>query len=581
MKVYLRLLRYLAPYKGVVVLTWIISLAVLALQGISAWVGADFVERFISSHQQNALPDAGMIALSMDRITTKILSRSTPFLSLISGVSVLIGSAFLISAFRVSKTFIFARIIQMILTRIRMELFSQVMQFDLSFSRKSRPGEIASLFVRDVEQLKTAFIDAADRIFMQPLRLIMAVALMLSLSVDLTLLTLLFLLVSSLSVHLAGDRIERLSKQLVERAAKLQGHLIEYLSAVILARSLGQEEHDKDRFYEACRNLAETDIRFALTNSIAPEIIKNLFIFAGGLLLLAGGYKVLVSHSLTGTVLLKMVFIMPILTYPIEALASLYVSARSSIASAKRVFAVLDEKTTFADAPNAQEPDPLISRIELQNIGLTVDNSTILQDISLVIPRGSRVVIFGPSGAGKTSILGIIAGIVRCSSGSAKINGVDIRKLKGASWRRRIGIVPQEPILLNGSIRENLLYACPGANDDLLCHVLSEVSLWDDDPNPRDILKKQVGNRGELLSGGERQRLTIARALLKNPDILLMDEPTSMIDAGNKAKIRDAICAVAGGRTLVLVTHDPYLRDIADIEYHIDSGRLIVAHSRA
>jgi ABC-type multidrug transport system fused ATPase/permease subunit len=581
MTTYLRLLKYLAPHKRVILVTWVLSLGVLAVQGISAWIGANFVEKLLSSPTAGtSFSYSGFLAGFMDRITATLLSQSAPFLSLVTAVCLLIASAFLVSLFRMAKMYLFYHINQSVLIRVRMELFSHLTELDLSFSQKSRPGEISSLFIRDVDGLQASIFNIADRIFMQPLRLIMAAVLMLSLSFELGSVTILFLLVSSLSVHIMGNRIERLSKQLMEKAATLQGHLIEYLSSVILARTLGRQEQDMRHFERACRNMAETDIRFSITNAISPEIVNNLFIIAGGILLLLGGYKVLASHSLPGSVLLKMVFLMPILTYPIEALASLYLDARRSLASAKRVFAFLDEPATWRDQPDAQEPDKEIREIEFEIVSYGIDNKTILSDVSLEIGQGSKVLIYGPSGAGKTTILRLIAGIIPASTGAIKINGTDIRRLKGHAWRKRLGIVPQEAILLNGSIRDNLLYACPSADDAMLHAVLKQMSLLDDETFPKG-LDTPVGNMGELLSGGERQRLTIARALLNNPDILLMDEPTSMIDVANKAKLKSVITSVARGRTLVLVTHDPYLHDIADVVYRIDGGKLSMESSGA
>jgi ABC-type multidrug transport system fused ATPase/permease subunit len=573
MKTYLRLLKYLSPYKGVIFVTWLLSLGVLGVQGISAWIAANFVEKILSSHSETAFSYSGLIPEYMDRITAKILSQSTPFGSLVTALCLLMASALLMSSFRMAKMYLFFRANQSILARVRIELFSHLTELDLSFSRRSRPGEISSLFIRDVDGLQAAIFNMADRIFMQPLRLLMAAILMLSLSFELGSLTIAFLIASSLTIHMMGDRIERLSKQLMEKAAILQGHLIEYLSSVILARNLGREAQDLRHFENACHNLAETDIRFSLTNAVAPEIVKNLFIMAGGILLFWGGYKVLATHSLPASVLLKMLFLMPILTYPIEALASLYLDARRSLASAKRVFAVLDENSSYREDPNAQEPGEVIENIKLENVAYVVENKMVLSDVSLEITRGSKVLIYGPSGAGKTTILSLIAGITPCTSGTIKINGIDIRKMKGSSWRKRLGIVSQEPILLNGSIKDNLLYANPAANDATLCRILDQVALLDDSALPKG-LETQVGNRGEFLSGGERQRLTIARAVLNDPEVFLMDEPTSMVDTANKAKLKSVIKAVSGGRTLILVTHDPYLRDIADVLYRLDDGRI-------
>ena len=577
MKLYLEILKYLRPYKMTVLVTWVLSILVLALQGISVWVAAGFIEKLLVGQPLGtSAPDTGGLAQLMDRIAVNVLQQSTPFLSLIAGTSVLLGAALLTAFFRIFKTYLFARINQAILVKIRTDMFSHITRLDLSFSRRFRPGEITSLFIEDADQIKTAIIDAADRVFMQPLRLIMGIALMLSLSVELTLWTLLFLILSSLAVHLAGDRIENLTEKILEKAATLQGVLTEYLSAVILARILGRESYEKERFEDACNDLANTAIELSLARSVAPQLIKNLFILSGGMLLLIGGYRVLVSHTISGTILVKMILLLPVITYPIEALASLYLSIRASLASAKRVFHILGQQEQNRDWPDAADPQPFRHSIEFRDASYIFDGNLILDNISMTIPCGSKVVIFGQSGAGKTTILSLIAGLAQTSKGAILIDGIDLRQLKSAAWRQRLGIVIQEPILLNGTVRENLLYARADAAENEMRQVLKETLLWNHESVFPQGLDTPVGNRGEMISGGERQRLTIARVLLNDPEILLMDEPTAMLDVTSKKKIRDTICSVANNRTLIIVTHDPYLREIADMQFEIDSGRLII-----
>jgi len=403
----------------------------------------------------------------------------------------------------------------------------------------------------------------------------MAATLMLSLSVELTMWAFSFLIISSLVIHFAGNRIECLTCDLMERTAKIQGHITEYLSTVILARSLGREKYERKRFTEACNLIATKTIKLDIVRSLAPQLINNLYVLSGGILLLVGGYKVLVSQTITGGLLVKMVLLLPVATYPIESLASLYLSVRGSIASAKRVFGLLDQDCFCEDSLDATQPQPFKQRIDLNNVSYCVNEIKIIENLSMTIPRGSKTVIFGPSGAGKTTILGLISGLIRPTSGSILIDSIDLKQIKGLDWRRKLGVIIQEPIFLNGSVKENLHYACPDANDEKLITVLKEVLLWEDKCVFPNGLQTQVGNRGEFLSGGERQRLNIARSLLNNPEILLMDEPTAMLDIVKKSKIRDTILSVARNRTLILVTHDPYLREIVDQEIQIKSGKIV------
>ncbi|MBI4870954.1 MAG: ABC transporter ATP-binding protein [Candidatus Riflebacteria bacterium] len=576
MRNYLRFLAYLKPYRWPIALTWLLSVLVVGLQCLSVWVGTGFLEQLLGDPSSAPGP-AGphQLAQWMDHVTGAVLQRSTPFRSLLAGVSVLIGAVVLTATLRVLKSYAFTLISQQVLVRLRSEMFDQLTRLDLTFSRTHRPGEIASLFLRDVDQMEGAIIDAMDRIFMQPLRLVVVFALMASQSLTLTLWVFCFLVVSSLVVVLAGNRIETVTRRLVERAADLQGILTEYLSVAILARSLGREETAREEFVRACRKLSATTVESNLVRSVAPQGVSALFVLCGGLLILLGGYWVSVSRTMAGAVVVRMALLVPMAAYPLESLALLYMSVRASVASVNRIFALLDREPAWVDVPDACEPPPLASGIELREAQYQVNRVAVIKGISFTIPRGSRVLITGPSGAGKTSVLGLLAGFIRPTAGSILVDGVPLDRFRGTAWRRRLGIVIQDPILLNATVRENLRYACPDATDEQLKQVLTEALLWTDVCVLPLGLETPVGNRGELLSGGERQRLTIARALLNRPEVLLLDEPTAMLDLQAKVKLKETLEAVSRGRTLVFVSHDHVLRDLADLCLQMQGGRLV------
>jgi len=418
MKPYLKLFKYLLPYKGLILVTWLISLLLLFLDGISVWVGAGFLEKIISGKELTVSQgDAGILTRFLDHITINILQQSTPFKSLLVGVSVLIGARLLISLLRIVKLYIFARVDETILMKIRSDLFSHVTHLDISFSKKFRPGEISSIFIKDVDQLHFALINTVDRLFLQPLRLILALVLLFLLSTKITIVILIFLLVGGIVIHLFGERVEKLWRISMEKTAQLLGHITEYLSAVLLSRSLGKEAYEVERFSKACEGLKRVKVRRALIDLLAPQTISALALLMYGVLIAAGGYEVLVTKSLTGGTLLKMALLLPLATYSIEALATVYTSLRSSGASAKRVFALMEEPITIVDKPDALEAKPLKDKIQFRDVSFQIDNKTILENMNFSIKAGSIAVVYGPSGAGKTTMLNLIAGFIRPTAG--------------------------------------------------------------------------------------------------------------------------------------------------------------------
>lgn len=576
MRVCSRLLSYLKPFWPWILLTSLFSLVVVSLQAVSIWIGAEFIQRLLTgTGALSSNEGVGSFARFLNQVTERFFLSCSPYSALLIGMGILTISGILTVVFRVAKAFLFSRMNQRIIWKIRVQMFEHLTLLNLSFSRRFRPGEIASLFSRDADQLEMALIDIADRLFMQPVRLILAVTLMCSLSVRLTVMIFIFLLLSGFIIHKGGRHIEKLSRILMEKMAHLQGHLTEYLSSVILSRSMAMEEKEISRFDESADALSKASVQYAVVRSLVPQLITCLFTLSEALLLTIGGYEVLVRHSLTGDSLVKMALLLPTATYPLESLATLYLSLRISMASAKRIFDFLDQKEIEQDLPDAKDPLPFREKMIFQNVTYRVGEKNILESIHLEIPAGKIVVVQGPSGSGKSTLLSLMAGFIRPSEGVIRIDGENLRTFKGSSWRKRLGIVIQEPILLNGTVRDNLVYGSPDAGEERMIQVMREALLWDDTCVFYKGLETPVGNRGEMISGGERQRLTIARALLHDPDIFLMDEPSAMLDEESRTRLRDTILSVHSNRTIVLVTHDPFLIELGQMHIHLNKGRML------
>ena len=575
MRDYLRLLAYLRPFWPKVVLSWGISLLVLAMQSISIWLAAGFIHKILSGGNAQAITaSAGDLNKLLNYLVAVFLDVQEPYTALVWATLALLFMRISTSALRYYKLYLFAHINQTVLVTIRGQLFHHLAHMDMLFSQKIRPGELTSIFINDVEQLNFALFDAVDRAFMQPIRLGLALVLMASVSLELTLWSMAFMVIGGVVIHLVGARIELLVKRVMEKTADLQGRLTEFLSAALLARMLNREQSESERFNRACQKLCKNKIQIMITDALAPESIAILYAAAAAALLLLGGRNLFLHKTITSDDLLKMFLLLPMAMYPLEALATLYTSVRASLASARRVFGLMNLTSANQVCSGQLEAPDFSAKLELSNLSYTVDNQDILKNLDTVIPSGAKVALCGHSGAGKTTLLRMIAGIIHPTQGSVSIDGVDLKQIKGESWRSQLGIVTQEPILLKGSVRENLLYAEPQASDEMLVSVLQKARLWVEQEALPQGLDTQIGNRGEVLSGGERQRLTIARSLLKNPRILLMDEPTSMLDAENKQSLMEAIEAAAMGRTLIMATHDQELISMADIKLYLDKGKL-------
>ena len=576
MRTYLRILRYLQPYRLTIAATWLLSLLIVGLQVLSVWVGAMLVEKILvrTGPAAAVVPDLGFVTGALDGLVNSFLTQSNPFRSLLVAAGIVFGAQVAVAALRIVKHILFARVTQSILAEVRHQMFGRLTESDLAFHKRYRHGETASLFLMDVDQLQSGFIDSADRLFLQPIRLCVGIGLMVMLSWQLTLCVLSVLILAGVFIHRTGKLMEARFRAVSEKRAEVQGHLVEYLSTVVVARSLGREGYEQKRFDARCRDLKDTLTQAIVIGAVTPTVVSVIFLAAGALILVWCGYQVLGRGTMSSAVVVRMTFLLPFVTYPLEALASLSNSIRGSLASAKRVFAFLDQPAPWREADDAIDPPPFLEAMVLSDVVYETEGNRILDGVSLSIARGSVVVLYGPSGAGKSTLLSLMAAFIRCTGGVIQVDGTDIRRFRAASWRRQMGIVPQDCVLLNASVRENIRYARPDATDREVFGALQQAGIGKDSPLLRDGLDTLVGNRGEMLSGGERQRLTIARALVNDPAILLLDEPTSMLDHENKALIGRVIRMIAHNRTVVIASHDPFLRELADIAVELNEGKV-------
>jgi ABC-type bacteriocin/lantibiotic exporter with double-glycine peptidase domain len=398
-----------------------------------------------------------------------------------------------------------------------------------------------------------------------PLSATVAMVLLFALSPYLTVVSLAALAGLMCLIHFLGNTIENSSRRLLEEKQRVQGYLVEQLSTAILGRAFDRGAKRREEFTAHCEALSWRTRIYALTEAAANEIEQLLPMIARGVLLLLGAYFVMVDGSMDASVLIKMLMLFPLAVSPVSSLADLYVSLRISLAPARRILRLLDLPREYHDDPEHPTCPGLKSRLELRKVGYRTDEDEILRDVNLTVEKGRRYFVGGESGAGKTTLLNLVAGVYTATSGEVLVDGTPLVRYRRSTWLARVGMVMQDPVLLNLSVRENLLLHGAPADDDRLFEVLDRVDLGDRIRRMRNGLGCSCGNRGELFSGGERQRLAIARALLADPEILILDEPSCMLDEANRERFRELLDRIAEGRTLIMAAHDRSLEDLADV----------------
>jgi len=524
-----RLLAYLRPYWPilvvVVLLTLLVTLTTLALPWI---IGKNLIDSVILGE------------------------KSLELLNLI--VLILIGLVALKGLFSFGQTYLISLVNFKVITEIRNRVYEHLQRLSLSFYRKRRTGEIISRVINDVDQLQNALTNTTVNFLTNLLILIGVFGLIFYIHWQLSFFVLLIIPILAFTANKFGWWIRKFSSSIQARIANISSILQETIVGVEVVKGFGAENREIKRFREENARALQLSLkRTRFIAALAPSMeILTLIGLAG--ILWYGGREVIKGTLTTG----ELVTFLGYIALAINPLA--YVSQtigvyQQAMASAERVFEILDTKPEIKDSPQAVEIPSMKGYVELKNVYFGYDGEPVLENINLEVKPGKRLALVGPSGVGKTSLVSLIPRFYDPASGTITVDGYDIKKVKLASLRKQISIVSQETILFNGSIGNNIAYGKIGASDEEIVAAAKQANAHDFVIQQRDGYETQVGERGVKLSGGERQRIAIARAIIRDPRILILDEATSALDTESEILIQQALERLMQGRTTFVIAH--------------------------
>ena len=447
-------------------------------------------------------------------------------------------------------------------TRLRLQhrlldaVVSRLHRLPLEYHRGEGIGAVMTKLDRGIQGFVAAFSDAISHLLPALAYLVMALVVMMQMSVRLTLVTLVLVPIPALIASLAAPTQVRREARLLERWSRLYARFHEVLSGLITVRSFAMEDREKRRFLdgvdEANREV-ERGVGFdTRIGALQNSVVAGARVVAIGY----GAYLVMSGASTVGTVVAFLGYVGGLFG-PVQSLSGLYGTLQKAAVSIDTVFGILDTQETIGDRPDAIDPGRLRGEVELERVrfGYDPEKEPILEDVSLHVRPGETVALVGPSGAGKSTITALIQRFYDPQEGVVRLDGMDVRELKQASIRREIGVVLQEPVLFNDTVANNIAYGKPDATHHEIEQAARAAHAHDFImrlPNGYDTL---VGERGSRLSVGERQRISIARALIKDPPIVILDEATSALDAETEAAIQAALDRLLEGRTGIVIAH--------------------------
>ena len=465
---------------------------------------------------------------------------------------------------------------QAVMRDIRYQLYAKIQDLSLDYFSKKRTGELISRITHDVNVVENAVSYGLTDLFRQSFMIVLFVIIAFSIYPKAAFL--MFVVFPLIGVPMAriGRRLRKISKGTQEKMADINTLLLETISGIKLVKAFGTEQYEKNRFKAKNHDYYKLRMKSIKRLVVIPPITEMFGALCGVAVILWMG-KVVMSGGLSfGVFILFFGSIMSIIS-PIKKLGNVHALIQQALAANERIYDVLDAQVTVKEKPNAIAIGELKGSIQLKNVDFhyAEDSGIVLKNINLEVRKGEIVAIVGPTGTGKTTLVNLIPRFYDPLKGVVTIDGVDVRDATFQSLRKQIGIVTQETILFNDTVRANIAYGYPEANDKQI-QAAAEMAFAHQFivkmPNGYNTL---IGDRGFRLSGGEKQRIAIARAILKNPPILILDEATSQLDSESERYVQEALDLLMKGRTVIAIAHRLSTIQKADKIVVLEHGRMI------
>lgn len=548
MNLYIRLIRYIKPYIPRFIVAIICILLVAGTNLYVPWIIKDVIDQVLAAKDYSMLNTiaVGIIVIYMLR-----------------------------GIFFFGQTYLMSYIGQRVVIDIREALYRHLQRLSLSYFEKRQTGAIMSHVTNDVAALQSALVENVIDMVTEGMILIGSVGAMFFIHWKLALLTLVTSPLVAQAINIFGKKLRRASHVMQERAADITSVLQETISSVRVVKSFVREEYEINRFNQENENNFLAQMKTAQLMATLTPIIEFLAAIGVTIIIWYGGLEVINGNLTAGALIAFLMYVIN-LSNPMKRLSRVYGNIQKALAAAQRVFAVLDTEPEIQDTPGAAPLPAINGKVVFDNITFEYKpGETALSDITFTAQPGQMIALVGPSGAGKTTIASLVPRFYDPASGSILIDGVDIRTVTLDSLREQIGIVPQETVLFNGSVYDNIRYGRLDASEAEVIKAAKAANAHQFIVDMPDGYQTQIGERGGKISGGQRQRIAIARAILKNPRILILDEATSALDTESEHLVQEALDKLMVDRTSFVIAHRLSTIQRADMILVMEKGRIV------
>ncbi|AEH01835.1 ABC transporter ATP-binding protein [Lacinutrix sp. 5H-3-7-4] len=442
-----------------------------------------------------------------------------------------------------------------ILKDLRDDLYDKTINLPISFYSEKRKGDIIARISNDVAQVKNSFLAVLEMIIKEPLSIVFSIGGMLIISVKLTIFVFIFIPVSGFIISAIGKRLKRQSAAVQNEQGIFLSTVEETLNGLKVIKGFNAEGIFNSKFQDSTKRYFHFSNILLNRQNLSSPVSEILGIVTISVLLWFGGRMVLLENSLDSASFLTFMGLAYNILTPAKAISKASYAVKQGNAAAERVLEIIETKSPIEDAPNAKTLNGFNEAISIDNIYFKYEDDYVLKDFSIKVPKGKTVALVGQSGSGKSTIANLVTRFYDVNKGSISIDGQNIKDLTKNSLRSTMGLVTQDSILFNDSIKNNILVGKPNAKDQEIIEALKIANAWEFVKDLPKVLETNIGDSGNKLSGGQKQRLSIARAVLKNPPIMILDEATSALDTESERLVQDALENMMKNRTSIVIAH--------------------------
>ncbi|MEN8886163.1 MAG: ABC transporter ATP-binding protein [Winogradskyella sp.] len=577
-----KLSRFIIPYKRYAILNIICNVfyalfSTLAMVSLMPMINVLFGESkkiYIKPVYSGLKEIKGYAENYLNYIVTTTTESDGPQRALLYMIILIIGLFLLKNLFNYLALFFITFLRNGVLRDLRDNIYNKVITLPISYYSEKKKGDIIARISGDVNEVKNSMLSVLELIVKEPLTIAFAIIAMFMISVKLTIFVFIFIPISGFIISRIGKSLKRKSERVQKEQGLFLSTLEETLGGLKVIKGFNAEKRFNTKFQDSTNRFYDFSNILMNRQNLASPTSEFLGIATIAALLWYGGNMVMVEKTLSGGAFIGYMALAYQILTPAKAISKASYKVKAGNAAAERVLEILETTSSLEDLPNAINKKEFNSEISVNNISFKYEDNLVLKNFSLHVPKGKTVALVGQSGSGKSTIANLVTRFYDVNEGVIEIDGKNIKDLTKHSLRNLMGLVTQDSILFNDSIKNNILLGKEEANETDIIEALKIANAWEFVKDLPNGIETNIGDSGNKLSGGQKQRLSIARAVLKNPPIMILDEATSALDTESERLVQDALEKMMKNRTSIVIAHRLSTIQNADLIVVMQKGEI-------